>query len=356
LETKLIRIENADDLTFTDKENIRIAGRVIRDGGLCAFPTETVYGLGGDALNPESSRKIYAAKGRPSDNPLIVHIADTSDLEKICDEVPDAAYRLAEKFWPGPLTIIIKNNGTVPPETTGGLSTVAVRQPSDKVARAFIEAAGGFVAAPSANTSGRPSPTKASHVMEDMNGRIEAVIDGGDVVIGLESTIVDLTGDKPMVLRPGFITLDMIKSVLPDASFDPAIIDSDSKEAPKAPGMKYRHYAPKGKLTVIKGERAAVLEKMRALAEEKAAEGATVGLMVCEEDAGSFSEKDDFIVKTLGTESDDAAVAHYLFAVLREFDEAKAEYIFSESFDGGKLSDAITNRLLKAAGHDVIEA
>ena len=355
IQTRCIVIEDPHEPTAADLDNIKMAGQVIKDGGLCAFPTETVYGLGGDALNPASSGKIYAAKGRPSDNPLIVHIADIKDIEKIAEDIPDAAYILAERFWPGPLTMILKGNGAVPPATTGGLSTVAVRYPSDKVAAALIRAAGGFVAAPSANTSGRPSTTTAAHVLEDLSGRVDVIIDGGDVDIGLESTIVDLTESTPAILRPGYITLDMIKTVLPDAYYDPAIIDPDSGEAPKAPGMKYRHYAPKGKLTIVKGEKEAVARYIAGLAVQKRQEGAGVGLMVSAENRECFDESVFSVVKTVGEERDDGTIAHNLFAVLREFDEAGVEYIFSESFDGGRLSDAITNRLLKAAGYDVIE-
>ncbi len=355
IDTKLFVIEDPENLTAKDIENIGKAGDILKSGGLIAFPTETVYGLGGDALNPESSKKIYAAKGRPSDNPLIVHIADFEDLLKIADEVPAEARVLADTFWPGPLTIILKNNGTVPRETTGGLDTVAVRMPSDKVACALIRAAGGFIAAPSANTSGRPSPTKASHVMEDLSGRIEAVLDGGDVDIGLESTIVDLTGKTPAILRPGFITFDMIKNVLPDVTYDPAIINPESKEPPKAPGMKYRHYAPKGKLTVVKGEKTAVAKAMTELAKEKLKTGAKVGLMISAENTGLYDETVRPFVRIVGEQFNDGTIAHNLFAVLREFDEKEVDFIFSESFDSGKLSDAITNRLLKAAGYDVAE-
>ena len=351
--TGLYEIEDPRSLTEGDLKKIEEAGAVIKRGGLVAFPTETVYGLGGDALNPKSSEKIYAAKGRPSDNPLIVHIADIADLEKLTDEVPGEAYILAERFWPGPLTMIVKNNGTVPLETTGGLDTVAVRMPSDKVAAALIAAAGGFIAAPSANTSGRPSPTKASHVMEDLGGRIDAVIDGGDVDIGLESTIVDLTEEKPVILRPGFITMDMIKAVLPDVANDPNM--ADSKKPPKAPGMKYRHYAPKGKLTVVKGERGAVAGKICALAGELAGSDHKIGLMVTDGTSGLYDDTLFSCIKTVGDGENDETIAHNLFAVLREFDEEGTDIIFSECFDGGKLSDAIMNRLLKAAGHVVVE-
>ena len=249
MDTKVIRM----DEQHIDPAALREAGDIIKAGGLVAFPTETVYGLGGDALNPESSRKIYAAKGRPSDNPLIVHIADMAALKAIVKEIPESAERLAEAFWPGPLTMILTKSDLVPCETTGGLDTVAVRMPVHKVAREFIRAAGGYVAAPSANRSGRPSPTEAKYVAEDMDGRIEMIIDGGDVEIGLESTIVDLTVPQPMILRPGYITKEMLEDVLTCVEEDCTMMRDDSGQAPKAPGMKYRHYAPKGDLTIVAG-------------------------------------------------------------------------------------------------------
>ena len=216
------------DKEHPDGEAILRAGEIIKAGGLVAFPTETVYGLGGDALNPESSRKIYAAKGRPSDNPLIVHICRWEDIYKIADPVPEIAQRLAARFWPGPLTMILNKTALVPKETTGGLDTVAVRFPSDSIAQRFICAAGGFVAAPSANTSGRPSPTLAQYVKEDMDGRIEMILDGGEEVgIGLESTIVDLTGDIPMILRPGYVTQKMLEEVANQVDVDKTILDAN---------------------------------------------------------------------------------------------------------------------------------
>ena len=230
---------------YVDQELILEAGRIIREGGLVAFPTETVYGLGGDALNPLSSRKIYAAKGRPSDNPLIVHIANLDDLAPIVREVPESARKLADHFWPGPLTMILHKSERVPHETTGGLDTVAVRMPANRIAQQMILAAGGYVAAPSANRSSRPSPTIAKYVAEDLGGRVEMIIDGGDVEIGLESTIVDLTSDSPMILRPGYITRQKLEEVLCEVEEDSTILKADSGQAPKAPGMKYIHYAPK---------------------------------------------------------------------------------------------------------------
>ena len=243
----------AMDAEHLNMEAIQKAGKILREGGLVAFPTETVYGLGGNALDPKASMKIYAAKGRPSDNPLIVHIADIKDLAKITTEIPEGARILAEKYWPGPLTMILPKADSVPKETTGGLDSVAVRFPSDRIAQELIKAAGGFVAAPSANTSGRPSPTMAEHVEEDLGDAIEMIIDGGQVGIGLESTIVDFTEDVPVVLRPGYISLEMLKDTLGDVRMDRGLLITDSSVHPKAPGMKYRHYAPKADLSIVEG-------------------------------------------------------------------------------------------------------
>ena len=266
-----------------DETMIEEAGRIIRKGGLVAFPTETVYGLGGDALNPESSKKIYAAKGRPSDNPLIVHIADKRDLYRIVREVPEKAKKLMEAFWPGPLTMIFYKNELVPQATTGGLDTVAVRMPSDRIAAAFIRAAGGFVAAPSANVSGRPSTTTAAHVEEDLSGRIEMILDGGQAVIGLESTIVDMSVEPPVILRPGAVTEEMMEAVIGPLEVDKAIIAPDSGVKPKAPGMKYRHYAPRADLAVVEGSTEAVIAAINQLAEEAEAEGKRVGIIATDE-------------------------------------------------------------------------
>ena len=226
METKIIRM----DVEQPDCKALADAGKIICQGGLVAFPTETVYGLGGDALNPESARKIYAAKGRPSDNPLIVHITDMEKLDDIVEEIPEKVYRLAEAFWPEPLTMIMKKSDKVPVQTTGGLDTVAVRMPSHPVAQAFIVAAGGYVAAPSANISGKPSPTTAKYVIQDMDGRIDMIIDADGVEIGLESTIVDMTSDIPMILRPGFITLEMLAKVIGPVEMDVTLLDVDSTQ------------------------------------------------------------------------------------------------------------------------------
>lgn len=334
-----------------DETMIEEAGRIIRKGGLVAFPTETVYGLGGDALNPESSKKIYAAKGRPSDNPLIVHIADKEDLYRIVREVPEKAKKLMEAFWPGPLTMIFYKNELVPQATTGGLDTVAVRMPSDRIAAAFIRAAGGFVAAPSANVSGRPSTTTAAHVEEDLSGRIEMILDGGQAVIGLESTIVDMSVEPPVILRPGAVTKEMMEAVIGPLEVDKAIIAPDSGVKPKAPGMKYRHYAPRADLAVVEGSTEAVIASINRLAEQAEAEGKRVGIIATDETKDRYPKG---LVLSLGARKHEEEIAQHLFEVLRDFDETDVDCIYSEAFDEASIGPAIMNRLLKAAGHKVI--
>lgn len=330
---------------------LRRAGEIIKAGGLVAFPTETVYGLGGDALNPDSSRKIYAAKGRPSDNPLIVHICRMEDLPYLVKEIPEAAEKLAEAFWPGPLTMIFHKSQAVPPETTGGLNTVAVRMPNHKTALAFIREAGGYVAAPSANRSGRPSPTSAKYVREDMAGRIEMIIDGGDVEIGLESTIVDMTEEEPVILRPGYITKEMLEEVLCSVQEDRTILSDESGQAPKAPGMKYRHYAPKGSLVIVDGEEERVTAYINEQLERLRREGHRTGVIGTDETIGRYRGD---VCKSAGRRQDENAIARELYRILREFDDEEVTAIFSESFDTAGIGQAIMNRLLKAAGHHIV--
>ena len=340
------------DYAAIDMDIIEKAGRILKEGGLVAFPTETVYGLGGNALNPASSEKIYAAKGRPSDNPLIVHISEKDDVYQIAEQVSERAKQLMEAFWPGPLTLIFSKKALVPDKTTGGLSTVAVRMPSDKIARALIRASGGFVAAPSANASGRPSTTTAAHVAEDLSGRIEMILDGGQAVIGLESTIVDVSEEQPVILRPGVITRAMMESVIGPVEIDRAVIAPDSHVKPKAPGMKYRHYAPKASLTIVEGETKDVIEAVNRLSAEAAAEGKRVGIMATDETAGCYGMG---LVRSLGARSREEEISMHLFEVLRSFDETDVDCIYSESFGDAAIGQAIMNRLLKAAGHRVIE-
>lgn len=342
----------AMDAEHLNMEAIQKAGKILREGGLVAFPTETVYGLGGNALDPKASMKIYAAKGRPSDNPLIVHIADIKDLAKITTEIPEGARILAEKYWPGPLTMILPKADSVPKETTGGLDSVAVRFPSDRIAQELIKAAGGFVAAPSANTSGRPSPTMAEHVEEDLGDAIKMIIDGGQVGIGLESTIVDFTEDVPVVLRPGYISLEMLKDTLGDVRMDRGLLITDSSVHPKAPGMKYRHYAPKADLSIVEGPQDEVIACINRLTHEAVENGLKAGIIATDETKDQYS---DGLVLSIGSREEEETIAHHLYEVLRDFDEAQVNVIYSEAFYTPRMGQAIMNRLLKAAGHKIIK-
>lgn len=331
-----------------DMDALRRAGTILKNGGLVAFPTETVYGLGGNALDASASKKIYAAKGRPSDNPLIVHIAEMKDLAGLVTEIPFQAELLAKQFWPGPLTMILPKSELVPKETTGGLDSVAVRFPSDPIAQLLIREAGGYVAAPSANTSGRPSPTTAAHVMEDLGDAIDMIVDGGQVHIGLESTIVDFTEDVPVILRPGYISLQMLKSVLGEVRVDPGLLITDQNIRPKAPGMKYRHYAPKADLSIVEGPQEAVIHEINQLAGQ---ENSEVGIIATEETKDRYPKG---IVKVIGSRAEEESIARNLYEILREFDQCAVERIYSEAFYTPRMGQAIMNRLLKAAGHKVI--
>ena len=266
-------------------------------------------------------------------------------------EVPEEVCRIAEAFWPGPLTMILPKSELVPKETTGGLDTVAVRFPSDRIAQKLIEYSGGYIAAPSANLSGRPSPTVAKYVAEDMDGRIEMIIDGGAVGIGLESTIIDLTVSPPQILRPGYVTEEMLRKVLGRVDTDVTILSADSGQAPKAPGMKYRHYAPKGELTIVEGEPDAVVAYINGQVRKARENGEKTGVIGTDECAGRYCAD---VVKSVGSREDEEGIARHLFTVLREFDDENVERMYSESFDSAGLGQAIMNRLLKAAGHRVV--
>lgn len=353
MNTKIEKI-GYDGNGFTEKEEqvLSQAGNIIREGGLVAFPTETVYGLGGDALNRESSRRIYAAKDRPSDNPLIVHICRFEDMKEIVDKVPGTAVRIAQAFWPGPLTMILPKSGKVPYETTGGLDTVAVRFPSHPVARKLISCSGGYVAAPSANRSGRPSPTEARYVVEDLDGRVDMILDSGKVGIGLESTIVDLTVTPPLILRPGYVTREMLTEVLGKVDTDVTIMDNNSGQPPKAPGMKYRHYAPKGELTIVEGSPDNVADYMNRQAMEDKARGDKVGIIGTGDYLAKYQAD---VVKCLGQRRDEEGIARSLYSVLRQMDDEQVTKIYSESFAEDGFGQAIMNRLLKAAGHRVVK-
>lgn len=347
METKVEKIEKAQ----MNMDIINAAGQILKQGGLVAFPTETVYGLGANALDEEAAKKTYAAKGRPSDNPLIVHIASLEDLYPITKKVPEKAVALAEKFWPGPLTMIFEKSELVPHGTTGGLETVAVRMPDNEVALALIRAGGGYVSGPSANKSGRPSPTMARHVLDDLEGRIDMILDGGPVHIGVESTIVDMTVEPPMILRPGAVTKEMLEETVGEVTVDHTILTADAKTPPKAPGMKYRHYAPRAEMTVVEGPLEKVVDKIGELAAARENEGHRVGIIATQETMGRYDHEN---VKCIGTREDESTVAANLYAILREFDDDGTEYIYSEAFASDGIGSAVMNRLLKAAGHHVI--
>lgn len=335
-----------------DADVMEQAGKLIAEGELVAFPTETVYGLGGDALDPDASRKIYAAKGRPSDNPLIVHIAEFDDMKRVAREVPEQAKKLADAFWPGPLTMIVWKSDAVPEATTGGMQTVAVRMPNHPVALELIRRSGCLIAAPSANTSGRPSPTEAGHVAEDLSGKIAMILDGGPVGIGIESTIIDLTEEKPMILRPGYITPEMLSEVLQEeVVIDPGIIAADDTRKPKAPGMKYKHYAPKAEMIIVDGAQDAVIDKINELTAAKRAEGKKVAVIATDETKERYDAQ---IILSMGRRSDEDAIAQHLYKILRKCDELDVGEIYSECFQTPRIGQAIMNRLLKAAGHTVI--
>ena len=359
MKTKVIEIESPQK---PKDEELLEGARILREGGLVAFPTETVYGLGANALDEEAARKIYEAKGRPSDNPLIAHVSAMEEVYPLVSQVSEKAKKLMDAFWPGPMTLIFPKSDLVPYGTTGGLDTVAVRMPSDPVANRLIALAGVPVAAPSANTSGRPSPTTAQHVLQDMDGRIDMIIDGGPVGIGVESTIVDVSVETPTVLRPGAITMEMLEEVLGEVQIDPAILGPVSADLrPKAPGMKYKHYAPKADLTLVEPEDGdmespdsleRMTEKVRQLAEEKLAEGFRVGIICTDESRQTYPKG---LVRSIGSRTRRETVAHNLYALLREFDDLKADYIFSESFPEDHLGQAIMNRLSKAAGYHIVK-
>ncbi|MDQ0154319.1 L-threonylcarbamoyladenylate synthase [Robertmurraya andreesenii] len=336
--------KNVDDL-HTYPQIIQ-AANLLKANEVVAFPTETVYGLGGNAKEDEAVEKIYAAKGRPSDNPLIIHISKLEQLTEFVEEIPEKAAILMEKFWPGPLTIIFKKKeGVLSDKATAGLSTIAVRMPEHPIALAIIQAAGLPIAAPSANRSGRPSPTTATHVWEDLNERIPAIVDGGPTGIGVESTVLDCTMEIPQILRPGGVTMEELVSVIGEVKIDPAL--SNEEMAPKSPGMKYTHYAPNAPLYLVEGSR----ERIQGLIDEKRQEGFRVGVLTTEENR-SFYDGD--VVKVCGQRAHLESIASSLYDTLRSFNQAQVDIIFSEMFPNEGVGQAIMNRLLKAAGHKVI--
>ena len=334
-------------LPAEDPQTPALAADILRRGGLVAIPTETVYGLGADGLNPEAVDKIFAAKGRPGDNPLILHVTGPEQLPRFCHDIPDAAYLLAQRFWPGPLTMVLPANACVPRRTTGGLSTVAIRCPKTAVTREIIRLAGVPIAAPSANLSGKPSTTTARHVLDDHDGRIDAVVDGGPCAVGVESTIVDLTEARPRLLRPGGVTPEELTQVLGDLVIDPAVTAPLRQDAVvRAPGMKYRHYAPQEPVLIVSGSR----EKAAAYIRAHFSPGDRV---LCFEEELPLYEGCD---PSYGREADVASLSAGLFAALRILDSPSVGKVFARCPVGGGVAYAVQNRLQKAAAFHIVDA
>ena len=333
-------------------EALALAGELIRSGELVGFPTETVYGLGANALDADAVRRIFEAKGRPGDNPLIVHISAIDQLEPLIAATPSPMARaLMDAYWPGPMTLIFPKSDAVPMAVTAGLDTVAVRFPAHPAARALIDAAQMPIAAPSANRSGRPSPTTAAHVFEDMDGRIPLILDGGPCDVGLESTVIDVTAGEPRILRPGGVTREMIAAVCGSAGVDPAVMRPLKEgERPRSPGMKYRHYAPSGELTIVEGGPESVVEAIRGLYDAALSEGRRPLILALSDHLPAYGDR-----KTLSLGADAAEMAHAVFACLREADDLGANAIFSEAVSEDGVGLAVMNRLGRAAAFRILK-
>ena len=356
MRTEIIKI----DTTVQDwDKQLDHAAQVLRDGGLVAFPTETVYGLGANALDRTAVENIYRAKGRPSDNPLIVHIADTDPVKDLTAGIPSVAPVLMESFWPGPLTLVMPRSDKIPDIITAGLDTVAIRMPSHPIAAALIKKAGVPVAAPSANSSGRPSPTLAKHVIEDLKGKVDVIIDGGFTDVGVESTVLDITVTPPVILRPGGITLEQLYSVPGAVCQDPASVSvvMTQDTVPRSPGMKYKHYSPKAALLLLQGDPERVAAEISKRAELYHKEGTSVGILNTDETASLYEPSLHRYCKimSLGSRENPNTLASNLFRCLREFDEKKVEMILAETPDENGIGQAVMNRLLKAAGGNIVK-
>lgn len=336
-----------------DMAVIAQAADIIKRGGLVAFPTETVYGLGANGLDSAAVRKVFAAKGRPDDNPLILHIANVKDVFYLSSVVPLKCQVLMEAFWPGPLTLVVPKSKFVPEEITAGLDTVALRMPSHQVALALIRAAGVPIAAPSANRSGYPSPTTAAHVLDDLNGRIDAILDAGPTGLGLESTVLDVSGETPVILRPGGITRERLVEVIGPVEYDPAL--TDAGEVPKSPGLKYTHYSPRAEVILLHGEPARVASRAEQLVEDYTAQGMKTGLLLTDEVCRQLDSTAAVYFKNLGTRNELEQIAHNIYSELRNCDAAGADVILTETYKEEGLGTALMNRLLKSAGYKVIK-
>ena len=348
METKVAIIKDIN----TDIRFIEEAGKVIRNGGTVAFPTETVYGLGANALDDEAVRKIFIAKGRPQDNPLIIHVS-TKEISELVNDVPEVAQKIFDKFWPGPLSVILEKKDIIPNVTSANLNTIGIRMPNSEIALKLIELAERPIAAPSANISGRPSPTEVERCVEDLNGRVDYIIGGESSDIGVESTIVDCTVNPPLVLRPGGITLEMLKEINPEIELDKALKSKPNDDfKPKAPGMKYKHYAPNAHLKIIKGKNEKTIEIINEIVENYIEKGNDVAILTTNENLNKFNNGK---VISLGSENDLKEIAKNLFEALRKCDDLRVQYILCQGFEENGVGLAIMNRLNKAAGYDILE-
>ena len=342
------------DAKQPDIEQVRLAADIIRKGGLVAFPTETVYGLGADALNPKAVLALFEAKNRPLDNPPIIHVADVSSAYRLVEQVSPKAERLMRKFWPGPLTLIFKRSETIPDVTVAGLVTVAIRMPQHAVALALIKESRCPIAAPSANLAGKPSPTSAKHVFDDLNGRIDAILDGGSTRIGVESTVLDLSFDPPMLLRPGGVPLEALRTALGEVRLHPFVIAERefSIEKARSPGMRHKHYAPKAQVIVVEGSFPAVLAKVKELSEAYRLKGVRVGVLATDEGLAAYRAD---AVKSLGSRFNLAVVARNLFRLLRELDAEGVDVIIAEGVPTEGMGLAVMNRLRKASSYNIVK-
>lgn len=348
MKTEIWRLSKAEP----DREIIRTAAKIIKEGGLIAFPTETVYGLGADGLNPEAVKKIFLAKGRPADNPLILHIANMKDVFYLAAIVPLKAQVLMERFWPGPLTLILPKSKFIPGEITADLDTVAIRMPQHPVALALIKESGVPLAAPSANLSGYPSPTEATHVWHDLSGRIDGILDAGATGLGLESTVLDISGEVPVILRPGGVTKEELEEVIGPVQYDPGLLDPS--EIPKSPGMKYTHYSPRAEVLLLDGETERVISMIAEQVDEYRQKGCKVGLLLTDEVYQKVKGIENIYIKNLGSRKELEKIAHNIYAELRDCDIAGVDVILTETYREEGLGTALMNRLLKSAGYKVI--
>ena len=340
------------DIKNIDKNEIKKQAELIKEGKTVIFPTETVYGLGANALDDEAVRKIFIAKGRPQDNPLIIHVS-TKEISGLVKDVPEVAQKIIDKFWPGPLTVILEKKDIIPNVTSANLNTIGIRMPNSEIALKLIELAERPIAAPSANISGRPSPTEVERCVEDLNGRVDYIIGGESSDIGVESTIVDCTVNPPLVLRPGGITLEMLKEINPEIELDKALKSKPNDDfKPKAPGMKYKHYAPNAHLKIIKGKNEKTIEIINEIVENYIEKGNDIAILTTNENLNKFNNGK---VISLGSENDLKEIAKNLFEALRKCDDLGVQYILCQGFEENGVGLAIMNRLNKAAGYDILE-